>query len=115
MKAIRCESIITSFRSRNDGSLGGSFVTPELSSQEKVNFMELQGVVTEMLVYPKDAKDAEVMEVRKELEGKTHCQKQRGVIFLIWKRLGERETFEAYYGKRMEQNIEKLKAELEGL
>jgi hypothetical protein len=115
MKAIRTEAQLTSFRSRSDRSVGFSGVTPEMSSQEKCALFDLQNVLVEMLVYPKDVKDAEVVDVGKEIDGKSATQRQRGVIFLIWKRRGEEGAFEAYYALRMEQNIEKLKSELEGL
>ena len=115
MKAVRCQAIWTSFRSRSDGSLGASLVTPELTVPEKVAFMELQGIVTEVLAYPLDSKDAEVVEVAKEIDSKTPCARQRAVLFLIWKRKQPQETFEAFYEKRMEKNIEKLKLELDGI
>lgn len=115
MRAIRTEAQLTSFRSRADRSVGFSGVTPELTNPEKCALFELQNVLVEMLVYPKDSKDAEIVEVKHEIDSKTPSQRQRGVIFLIWKRRGEEGAFEAYYALRMEQNIEKLKSELEGL
>lgn len=115
MKAIRCESIITSFRSRADGSLGANFVTPELSVPEKVSFMELQGILTEMLIYPKDAKDADVVEVKKEIDSKTHSQRLRGALFILWKQEGEKENFEAFYAGKMERLIDQIKLKLDGV
>lgn len=115
MRAIRTEACLTSFRARSDRSLGFSGVTPELSSTEKVAFLDLQNVLVEILIYPKDVKDADVIEVNKEIDAKSPCARQRGVLFLIWKRGGQPDTFESYYATRMESNIDKLKSELDGL
>src|SRR5213075_2148925 len=90
MKAIRTEAQLTSFRSRSDGSIGFSGVTPEMSSAEKVALFELHNVLVEILVYPKDSKDSEVVEIHKEMEGKRPCQRLRGVLFVLWKKEGEK-------------------------
>lgn len=115
MKAIRTEAQLTSFRSRSDGSVGFSGVTPEMSSAEKVALFDLQNVHVEMLVYPKDAKDADVIEVRKEMEGKTPCQRLRGVLFVLWKKEGEKEAFEAFYSIHMEKLIELCKRKIDAV
>lgn len=84
-----------------------------MSSSEKVALFDLQNVLVEMLVYPKDAKDAEVIEVRREMEGKTPCQRLRGVLFVLWKKQGEKEAFEAFYSQHMEKVIEWVKRKLD--
>lgn len=113
MKAIRTEAQLTSFRSRADGSVGFSGVTPEMSSQEKCALFDLQNILVEMLVYPKDAKDADVIEVRKEMEGKTPAQRLRAVLFILWKQEGEKQAFEAFYSLKMESVIEWVKKKLD--
>ena len=113
VKSVRCEAILTSFRSRVDGSLGISLVTPELSVPEKVAFMELQGVVTEIICYPKDAKDSDVIEVRKEMEGKSPASRLRAVLFVLWKQSGEKEAFETFYAARMEKLISAIKVKID--
>ena len=116
MKAIRTEAQLTSFRSRADGSVGFSGVTPEMSSNEKVALFDLQNVLVELLVYPKDAKDSDVLEVRKELEGKSPQSRLRAVMFVWWK-MGAGEaselTFEAFYSTNMEKIIEGVKRKIE--
>ena len=119
MKAVRCETIFTSFRSRSDGSLGASLVTPELSVPEKIAFMELQGVVTETLVYPKDSKDSEVIEVRKDMEGKSPASRLRACLFRLWKLAEDYKAgvsglpFETFYSTQMEKFIEEVKRKIE--
>jgi hypothetical protein len=114
MRAIRTEAYLTSFRARSDRSLGFSGVTPELSSTEKVAFLDLQNVALEMVVFPKDEKDPDVLEVKKEMEGKTPCQRLRGCIFVLWKAEGEKEAFELYYSVQMEKIIEWIKRKIDG-
>lgn len=104
---------MTSFRSRSDRGVGFSGVTPEMSDKEKCALFNLQNVLVELLVYPKDAKDAEVVEVRKELDGKTHSQRLRAVLFLLWKQEGEEGQFEAFYATRMERLIDQIKLKLD--
>lgn len=113
MKAIRTECQLTGFSSRADGSLGFRGVTPELSSAEKVALMDLQNVLVEMLVYPKDDKQSEVVEVKNQLEGKTPSQRLRAALFIYWKQEGEKESFDAFYAHHMEKLIDFVKAKLE--
>lgn len=114
MRAIRTEAQLTSFRSRADRGVGFSGVTPEMTDQEKCALFNLQNVLVEMLVYPKDAKDADVVEVKKEMDGKTHSQRLRAVLFVLWKQEGEKEPFEVFYGAKMERLIDQIKTKLEG-
>lgn len=115
MKAIRTEAQLTSFRSRADGSVGFAGVTPEMSSSEKVALFDLQNVLCELLIYPKDAKDAEVVEVRKSMEGKSPATRLRGVIFVLWKQEDpkQEEAFEVYYSRMMEKVIEWVKRKID--
>lgn len=113
MKAIRTEAQLTSFRSRADGSVGFGGVTPEMSSQEKVALFDLQNVLVELLIYPKDEKDADVLEVRKELEGKSPATRLRAVVFVLWKQSGEKEAFEMFYSQTMEKIIEWVKRKID--
>jgi hypothetical protein len=115
MKAIRTEAQLTSFRSRADGSVGFSGVTPEMSSSEKVALFDLQNVLCELLVYPKDTKDAEVLEVRKEMEGKSPASRLRAIIFVYWKQSdpNQQEAFEAFYSRMMEKVIEWVRRKID--
>lgn len=114
MKAIRTEAQLTSFRARSDRSVGFSGVTPEMSAAEKVALFELQNVLVEMVVFPKDEKDPDVLEVKREMEGKTPCQRLRGCIFVLWKAEGEKEAFELFYSQQMEKIIEWIKRKIDG-
>lgn len=112
MQAIKLEAIFTGFSSRVDGSLSFRGSTPELSVPEKVAMMSLQGVLTETLIYPKEERNVDVVEVTTGLEHKTPSQRMRAVLFLLWKEAKTDEPFETFYGKRMESLIEWLKSKL---
>lgn len=111
-KAIRFEGQVTGLGTRVDGGLGVRMVTPELNSEEKTAFFEIQNLLVEVLIYPKDSKDAEVLTVKKQIDGKSPSQRLHSVLFLLWKHEGESGNFEAYYINRMEKLIEQIKARL---
>lgn len=102
MKAIRTEAQLTSFRSRADGSIGFSGVTPEMSSTEKCVLFDLQNVLVEIVVMPKDEKDPELVVVKTELGQKTPGQRLRGIIFIHWEQAGREGDFETFYRLRMD-------------
>lgn len=79
---------------------------------EKVAMMSLQGLLTEVLIYPKEERNVDVVEVTTGLEHKSPSQRMRAVLFLLWKEAKTDEPFETFYGKRMESLIEWLKSKL---
>lgn len=115
MKAIRTEAQLTSFRSRADGSIGFSGVTPEMSSTEKCVLFDLQNVLVEMVILPKDEKDPELVVVKTELGQKTASQRIRAILFLLWRQHGSEGEFNSYYAKRTEGILDWLKLELDKL
>lgn len=115
MKCISTQAIFTSFRSRSDGSIGFSGVTPELKPAEKTVFFELQNLNTRLLITPMDEAEMEVEEIKGELETKTASQRLRAVLFVHWKQLQEAQdpdvpgVFEDFYRQQMEKIIEGYK------
>jgi len=71
MKRIQLQVIITSIRSKSDGSLGMSLSTPELSTLEKVEVMHLQNNVLEAVFIPTDNPDVPDYKIDTDLEQKT--------------------------------------------
>jgi hypothetical protein len=114
MKAIRTEAQLTSFRARSDRSVGFSGVTPELSSSEKAAMFDLQNLLVELVIFPKDDHEGEMLDVEKEMEGKTPSQRLRACLFVLWKAAGEKEAFELYYSQQMEKIIEWVKRKIDG-
>lgn len=112
-KAVRTEIIFTGFSTKVDGSLSVRATTPELNTVEKIAFMDLQGLLCEALIFPKEEREAEVVEVRHEMDHKTPSQRMRGVLFLLWKQEREDIPFETFYSQRMESMLDWLKRKLD--
>ena len=74
--------------------------------------MNLQNVLCEILLFPKDEKDVDVLKVEKEVIHKSPSQRMRSVIFLLWKQDNEDLPFEVFYGQTMEKIIDHLKTKL---
>ncbi len=112
MKAIETSAVITSITAKQDRSLGLRVTTPELAANEKVAFMELQGLNVKLLINPLDSVPASVLEVKQEVNQKTQSQRIRAVLYLLWVKDGEQGEFEAFYRAKTEQYIEFLKEKL---
>ncbi len=113
MKAIKTQIIINSIRSRRDGSLGFSAETPELTNEEKVAFMDLQGQSLNALFEPTEYPTVDEIEIQKDVDNKTQAQRIRAVLFLIWKQQGEQGEFRDFYNAKTEKYINYLKEKLE--
>jgi hypothetical protein len=124
MRAIRTEAQLTSFRSRSDHSVGFSGVTPEMSVAEMVALFRLQNVLVELVIFPKDDHEGEMLDVEKEMEGKTPSQRLRAALFVLYKETENRikskdpaclmDTFDSFYSQQMEKIIEWVKRKIDG-
>jgi hypothetical protein len=113
VKAIQTNLIIGSIRSRRDKSLSFTAETPELTSDEKVAFMDMQGLNLKALFEPLDETVEEVIEVEKDIDQKSQATRIRSVLFLNWKQEGEPGEFRDFYREKTEKYIEYLKGKLE--
>ena len=113
MKTLICDAIVTGIRAKVDHSLGLSISTPELSNNEKAMYMELQGINTRMTIEPLDEKAEGIEKIDKEVSTKSQSQRLRAVIFIYWKQLGEKETFEEFYRVTTEKLIDFVKGKLD--
>ena len=113
MKAINTKLIITSIRSKADGSLGFSAETPEYTIEEKVAFMGLQNQNLTALFEPMDEETEDTVYVDKDVENKTQSQRLRAVLFLLWKTRGSEGEFRDFYHQQLENIITKVKTLLE--
>ena len=113
MKKIQTNAIITGVRSKVDGSLGVSFTTPELSPEEKAEFMRLQGMNLIALFTPLDEPNAPEYIVDKEIETKTPSNRLRNVLFVLWTQEGSKGEFDEFYKKYIEKFINAIKEKLE--
>lgn len=117
MKAITLSAICSGFRTRKDKSLGFSVSTPELSTQEKVALMDLDGINVRLLIEPSDYEIKGKVEVKGELARKSQSERLRAVLFCLWKHLCETNqlkdvSYEAFYHAEMDKMIEAIKAAL---
>ena len=112
MKTLITKAVITSLRSKVDKSLGLTLSTPELSSKEKAEFMNLQGINIEATFKPLDDPTAEAFEIEKDLERKSQGQRIRAIIFILWKQEGEIGEFVDYYRDKTEKYINFLKEKI---
>lgn len=113
MKSIQTQAVITGIRSKVDRSLGLTLSTPELEINEKALFMELQGLNVELTITPTEEANPETEKINKEMNTKTASQRMRAVLFVYWKQLGEKETFEEFYRNYMEKLIDFVKGKLD--
>ena len=88
---------------------GFSAETPELTTEEKVAWMELQGKNLTALFSPDDYSDAPVLEVNKEIKTKTQASRIRNTLFVLWKQLGEQGRYEDFYNDKTEKYINNIK------
>ena len=112
MKAIQTKAIITSIRAKVDGSLGFSGTTPELSTEEKVAFMELQNNELDCLFAPTGIPNAPKMNVEGEVKGKSASTRLYNVLYVWWEQQGRPDDFEVFYKKHMEKFIDIVKGQL---
>lgn len=112
MKAIETDLIIQRFSSRVDKSLAISGVTPELSAEEKVAFIEMQNIPLRAIFYPLGTKDIPTVKVEKDLEQRTPSQRLRNVMYRCWEKEKDIE-FEEYYRQQMERLIDLYKSKLD--
>lgn len=110
---IKTPAIITSISSKQDGSLGLRLSTPELTPDEKVAFLEIQGLNTIVLIQPTDFESKEIKEIKGELDTKTPSQRLRATLFVLYNQQGGQGTFEEFYLKYMEKLIDFVKNKLE--
>jgi hypothetical protein len=113
MKSIFTQAIITGIRSKVDRSLGISLSTPELSTQEKALFMELQGINTEITIKPLDEKPEGIEKIDKEVGSKTQSQRLRAVIYILWEQEGKQGMFDDFYRSYTEKIIDWIKSKLD--
>lgn len=109
MKKIQMNAIITGLRSRSDGSLGLTVSTPSLKPEEKTVMFELQGINISLGIDPLDEKVTEDIIVDRQAGEKTLSERLRNVLFVLYGKLDNPESFEDFYRVKMNQIIEKIK------
>lgn len=109
MKSIEVNAIITGIRSKVDGSLGISMTTPELTPEEKAEFMRLQNMNLMATLVPMDTREAPKYRVDKELETRTPGNRLRNTLYVLFEYEGAKGDFDTFYKTHMEKFIDSVK------
>lgn len=112
MKAIETDIQVTSIRSRADGSLGLSLITPELSNSDKVEFMNYHNVNAKMFSHPKDVSNLEELKIDKEAGAKSPSERLRSILYIYFLQKKPKVDFEVFYREKMESLINLIKQKL---
>lgn len=114
MRAIQHQGQISSIRAKVDRSISYTVNTPELSSEEKAAFFDIQNINCTFIIRPSDVTVTGVAEVKGEMDTKTPSQRLRGVLFVLWSQNHEgHDTFDTYYMEKMNRFIDHLKEKIE--
>lgn len=113
MKQIQVQTVINSIRSRKDGSLGYSAETPEMTNQDKIEFMNLQNIALQAVFIPIENPNAPVYTVDKAVDTKSPSTRLRNVMWVYWQQKQIEGDFDLFYTKMMEKIIEQWKGKLE--
>lgn len=113
MRPIQTKAIITSIRAKVDGSLGFSGTTPELTTEEKVAFMELQNNELDCLFAPTNTPKAPKMVIDKDVNVKSDSERLYNVLYVYWEQNGRPDgDFQAFRSKQMNKFIDAIKEKL---
>lgn len=111
MRSIAHKGIITSIRSKTDRSISYTVSSPELQSNEKALFFDIQNLNVNITIEPLE-EQTEVYTVDKDLEQKSPSKRLQAVLFILWKQEQPEEDFDTFYKTQMEKIIEHFKNKL---
>ena len=117
MKSVVLQAVIDGVRSHKDRSLGLTISTPELSPHESVVFLQLQGLLIDLKITPREDKDDETLHIDKELTDKSQSQRLRNSLYILLSKVLNRTPghieWTEYYHNEMEKIIGKIKAQID--
>lgn len=108
-KVISSKAIIGSIRSKADRSLSLNISTPELTSDERARFMDLQNVNGHLVFTPDEDVAPEPLKIDRDLKQKSQSTRMRGVLFVLWDKTKPDEDFETFYKLETEKMISEVK------
>lgn len=110
-QALELNAVMEGASTRQDRSLSMRLSSSELSSEEKMMVMDLQGIPCLVTFKPLDGFTV-TKEIKTELSKKTISERIRACIFVFYKQAGEPGEWEAFYNSEGEKIISQLKAKL---
>lgn len=115
-KALTTPAIFTGFASRVDGSLSFRGCTPELSTIERAQMMELQNLNVKLLIQPMDSEVEGLAEIKSEFDSKSPSQRLRGCLYRLWQYEKANNrceiSFDGFYLQFMQGFIDSVKDKL---
>lgn len=118
MTGLLLPIIVTSIRTRVDGSLTVCVETQELSSSNAGELFTLRGKPAMMYLSPKETISQkeidQVNAIDAEIDGKTPSQRLRNVIYVLFtQQPNGYEDFDTFYKNKMGAIIDHLKSKLQ--
>ena len=118
MTGLLLPVIVTSIRTRVDGSLSVTVETNELSSSNAGELFSTRGKPSMMYLSPKETISQkeidQVNEIDAEIDGKTPSQRLRNVIYILFTQQPEGyKDFDSFYKYKMNIITEHLKSKLQ--
>jgi hypothetical protein len=109
---IKLPAYFCGFGSKVDGSASLRFNTQEIADTD---FAELKRTLNLFgwLIFAENATDKDLPDEPPVEEGKTHSERLRSVLFLLWKQKKETTDFETWRKAQMEKFIEHIKKQLD--
>jgi len=112
---VKFQGVLTSFASRKDKSLRLTISTGELTRNENMALQDLQDVAADILMAPYDVPESEVVVVKGSIEFKSPSQRLRGVLYVLFQKLGIPGDFETFYRVQIEKYIDRIKEQIEAV
>ena len=118
MEGILLPVIVTSIRSRVDGSISVTIETNELSPSKAGELFSIRGKTAVAYLSPKDIVTQkeidQVNAIDAEIEGKTPSKRLRDVIYVLFTQQPDGyKEFDSFYKFKMNQITEHLKSKLQ--
>jgi len=118
MNGLLLPVIVTSIRTRVDGSLSVTVETNELSSSNAGELFSTRGKPSMMYLSPKDVISQkeidQVNAIDAEIQGKTPSKRLRDVLYVLYTQQPDGyQDFELFYKFKMNQITEHLKSKLQ--
>ncbi len=111
---LKLPAYLTGFSSKSDGSASVRFSTQELSSEDFALLKKYLNEFGYLLFKESYIKDEEIPDEEPlEDDQKSPSKRLKAVLFLVWKKNGEKDEFNTYYRKQMEKFINVVKDKLE--
>ena len=118
-RSIQMEAQVTSVRSRVDKSVGLTVATQELSPDDTLVLLRLQGKHLLLALTPLGELCGPPIKVATDGNRKTHSQRLRAALYVLYSASRERSLiggnvpFETFYAEHMERLIEHIKVKID--